>query len=151
MVPGGGGILFDEIQASLNEDRSDLDIPDNIPLIVNPRGIRAYARTDIFFESIPLVLGVLPEAIFLCPAMEDKSEALHWVEHLHIQGHVKLLPDLPQKQLWSIFHRSQVSVSMTTHDGTPNTLLEVRIAEEKVHILKLYIDSAWCTSNDCMV
>lgn len=124
VVPGGGGILFEEIESAKNVGISDLKIAPDVPVIVNPRGIRAYAQTDIFFKSIPLVLKKLPDAVFLCPGMAGKPEALHWVERLKIQENVRLLPNLPQDILWSIFHRSQISVSITTHDGTPNTLLE---------------------------
>jgi glycosyltransferase involved in cell wall biosynthesis len=124
VVPGGGGILFEEIEKSESDDWNELNIPSNVPVIINPRGIRAYARSDTFFKSIPLVLEKLPDAIFLCPAMQDKPEAQQWVERLQITNHVRLLPNLPQDKLWSLFHKSQISVSITSHDGTPNTLLE---------------------------
>lgn len=124
VVPGGGGILFNEIEAVMHVTIPDLDLPTDAPVIVNPRGIRAYAQTDVFFQSIPLVLKKLPNAIFLCPGMEGKPEAHHWVERLRINEHVLLLPTMPQEILWATFHRSQISVSITTHDGTPNTLLE---------------------------
>ena len=35
-----------------------------------------------------------------------------------------MLPLLTQEGIWREFARSQVSVSPSTHDGTPNTLLE---------------------------
>ncbi len=124
VVPGGGGILFEEIEAAKQVSISDLKIVPDVPVIVNPRGIRAYAQTDIFFQSIPLVLKKLPNAMFLCPGMSGKPEAQHWVEQLKIQENVKLLPTMPQDILWSTFHHAQIGVSITTHDGTPNTLLE---------------------------
>ncbi|MBW6473477.1 MAG: glycosyltransferase [Anaerolineaceae bacterium] len=124
VVPGGGGILFNEIEAAKKVVNPDLNLPADAPVIVNPRGIRAYAQTDVFFQSIPLVLEKLPNAIFLCPGMKDKPEAHQWVERLGINNHVLLFPTMPQDILWSTFHRSQISVSITTHDGTPNTLLE---------------------------
>ena len=124
VVPGGGGILFNEIEAAKHVDIPNLNLPPDAPVIINPRGIRAYAQTDVFFQSIPLVLKKLPNAIFLCPGMEGKPEAHQWVDRLRIKDHVFLLPTLPQDILWSTFHRSQISVSITTHDGTPNTLLE---------------------------
>lgn len=124
VVPGGGGILFEEIKAAQEVIISEFNIKQDVPVIVNPRGIRAYAQTDVFFQAIPLVLQKLPDAIFICPGMLDKPEAQNWVDRLKIQGNVKLLPTLPQDVLWSIFHHSHLAVSVTTHDGTPNTLLE---------------------------
>ncbi|MFZ6019173.1 MAG: glycosyltransferase family 4 protein, partial [Chloroflexota bacterium] len=59
-----------------------------------------------------------------CPAMQGEQEAEKWKRRLNLDERVVLLPPLPQTQLWGLFARSAVSVSVTTHDGTPNTLLE---------------------------
>jgi glycosyltransferase involved in cell wall biosynthesis len=37
---------------------------------------------------------------------------------------VTLLPHLPQADLWELFARADVTVSVSRHDGTPNSLLE---------------------------
>lgn len=126
VAPGNGGIDLAEINtpASL-EGILPADIPADAPLIINPRGIRpAYARTDVFFQAVPLVLQRRPDVHFLCPAMAGQVEAQQWLERLKVADHVHLLPYLPQPQLWELFRRSQVTSSVTTHDGTPNTLLE---------------------------
>ncbi len=126
VVPGNGGIDLDRLQAGLADLPEELAarIPTGRPLVINPRGIRAYTCTGTFFQAIPLVLERCPEAVFLCPGMQGESEAMDWVASLHLDEHVVLLPLLPQAQLWSLFARSLVSVSVTHHDGTPNTLLE---------------------------
>lgn len=124
VVPGAGGIHLDEILLSKTKDISNLHIPDDALLIINPRGIRAYARTDTFFQSIPFVIEKFPMVLFVCPDMKGKSEAKKWIERLNIQKNVRLLPALDQHTLWALFHRSPISLSITTHDGTPNTLLE---------------------------
>jgi glycosyltransferase involved in cell wall biosynthesis len=41
-----------------------------------------------------------------------------------IQTKVHLWPRLEQKQIWSLFRQSQVYVSPSIHDGTPNSFLE---------------------------
>jgi glycosyltransferase involved in cell wall biosynthesis len=46
------------------------------------------------------------------------------VEKLGIEKNVRLLPMLPQSELWKEYARSTISVSISEHDGTPNTLLE---------------------------
>jgi glycosyltransferase involved in cell wall biosynthesis len=56
--------------------------------------------------------------------MHGQKEALDWVELLGIAQRVLLLPFLPQEQLWKLFQRALVSVSVSQHDGTPNSLLE---------------------------
>ncbi|MHB8132914.1 MAG: glycosyltransferase [Anaerolineaceae bacterium] len=124
VVPGGGGISLGEIEQARFKKFFPEDQMQDAPIIVNPRGIRAYAQSDIFFQAIPLVLRRFPNAKFFCPAMSGKIEAERWVHRLGLKKSVTLLPELSQKQLWSLFHQSDISVSLTTHDGTPNTLLE---------------------------
>lgn len=92
--------------------------------IINPRGLRSYVRSDTFFKAIPLVLAKHPQVQFVCASMAGQKEALEWVEKLGIAGNVKLLPFLSQAELWEQFARSTISVSISEHDGTPNTMLE---------------------------
>jgi glycosyltransferase involved in cell wall biosynthesis len=129
VVPGGGGIRFDEIRKSKDPLPLSFEISKNGPVIVNPRGIRAYAQTDIFFQAIPLVIKQFPEAKFYCPAMSGKKEAEYWVKKLNIENNVILLPVISQNELWHLFHHADITVSLTLHDGTPNTLLEAMACE----------------------
>ena len=46
------------------------------------------------------------------------------MEDLKLGEHVLLLPYLPQEQLWRLYSRAQIYVSLSSHDGTPNTFLE---------------------------
>jgi glycosyltransferase involved in cell wall biosynthesis len=127
VVPGNGGIdlaELDQVRARPIDTFSNL-LPAGVPLVVNPRGLRpAYVRNDIFFQAIPLVLQHRPEVHFVCPSMEGQSEALGWVQRLKLGQSVRLLPYLTQAHLWELFVRAEVSTSISTHDGTPNTLLE---------------------------
>ena len=116
VLPGGGGVqrnLFYPPEISPED-----------PVVVNPRGIRAYVRNDIFFRSIPFILEHLPGARFLCPAMAGESIAQNWINGLKLAPHVELLPQLTRTQMGELFRRAQVTVSPSIHDGTPNTLLE---------------------------
>lgn len=99
-------------------------IPQDAPVIINPRGFRAYVRNDTFFLSIPLILHQLPSAHFLCPAMADEPVAERWLRRLGIQHAVHLLPPLSPCELASAFRRSHLVVSPSEHDGTPNSVLE---------------------------
>ena len=56
--------------------------------------------------------------------MAGQKEALDWVEKLGIAANVELAPFLSQDELWKQFSRSTIMVSISEHDGTPNTLLE---------------------------
>lgn len=124
VVPGGGGINFMEIENAQKSNLFRVDNPYDQPVIVNPRGIRSYAQTDIFFQAVPIVLQTYPQAQIFCADMQGKIEAQTWVNQLHLEKSVQLLPSITQMELWSLFSQSHISVSLTTHDGTPNTLLE---------------------------
>ncbi|NMB55230.1 MAG: glycosyltransferase [Leptolinea sp.] len=125
-VPGGGGIDLPAMLAALkNESALTADIPAGTPVVINPRGFRpGSVRHDTFFKSIPLILKEEPQTIFLCAGMAGQPEALDWVERLGIARSVRLLPFLVQEELWRLFLRAQVSLSISQHDGTPNSLLE---------------------------
>lgn len=126
-LPSAGGIDLEQVGAAVPlpfRQEVFAKIPKDIPWVVNPRGIRAYTRTDVFFQSIPLVLNRWQNVRFLCPGMENRKEAEDWVQRLGIDDHVHLLPVLSQDDLWRLFSRSVMSLSITMHDGTPNTLLE---------------------------
>jgi glycosyltransferase involved in cell wall biosynthesis len=126
-VPGSGGILLDEIErpSTAASVLTAAELDPAAQLVINPRGLRpGSVRTDTFFRAIPLVLERLPSARFICPSLAGQAEAKHWVDSLGIGDQVRLLPTLSQPVLWDLFHRAQVFVSPSEHDGTPNSLLE---------------------------
>jgi glycosyltransferase involved in cell wall biosynthesis len=129
VVPGSGGIDLEEMQAVKQRAQAGQPPaaynPGESPLVVNPRGFRTGSvRQDTFFQAIPLVLQRKPGVKFACVAMAGQKEALNWIDRLKLDGKVTLLPHMPQEQLWQMLARAQVSVSISQHDGTPNTLLE---------------------------
>ena len=116
VTPGGGGI------------RTDVFFPPeklvDEPVVINPRGFRAYVRNDVFFKAIPLVLKEIPETRFLCASMAGEAQAQQWIEELGIGHAVELLAPMPHAQMAEIYRQAAVLVSPSIHDGTPNTLLE---------------------------
>jgi glycosyltransferase involved in cell wall biosynthesis len=118
VLPGGGGIQMDVFYPALDgEDEQP-------PLVLNPRGLRAYVRTDTIFKAIKLVHERQPEVRFACNGMAGQGEALRWVGELGLEGKVELLAPLSKEGMAALFRKAQVMLSITTHDGTPNTLLE---------------------------
>jgi glycosyltransferase involved in cell wall biosynthesis len=117
----GGG---DDRSASGKQTAGGSDTYERDRTIINPRGFRAYVRNDTFFRAIPLVLQRQPKARFLCPAMAEEPRAWRWVREMGVAANVDLLPTQTRPQMAELFRRSRVAVSATTHDGTPNTLLE---------------------------
>ncbi len=116
VAPGNGGIRPEVFHAA--------EMLPEQPIVVNPRGFRAYVRTDTFFRAIPLVLAARPDARFLCVGMQGESLAAQWIRELGIEASVELLPAVPHAQMADTYRQAQVSVSLGIHDGTPNTLLE---------------------------
>ena len=116
VAPGNGGIHTDIFFPPAR--------PVEEPIIFNPRGFRAYVRNDTFFESVPLVLKEIPNARFVCASMAGQAEALNWIDKLGIEKSVELLAPRPHAEMAEVYRSAQILVSPSTHDGTPNTLLE---------------------------
>jgi glycosyltransferase involved in cell wall biosynthesis len=127
VLPGGGGVKLDVFfpeQKNENVERK-ANTEDKTPItIINPRGFRAYVRNDTFFHAIPLVIQQNPNTRFICAGMAGESQAQKWITQLGIKTQVKLLPRLSQLEMAEWFRQSQISLSITMHDGTPNTLIE---------------------------
>jgi len=125
IVPGAGGLRFEEMRRAALEAEPLPDLPADAPLIVNPRGSRpGSVRNDTFFRAIPRIVQKKPQACFVCPSLARDPEAESQVTSLGIKASVRLWPRLSQSQLWRLFQRAQVFVSPSAHDGTPNSLLE---------------------------
>lgn len=116
VTPGNGGIRTDVFYPPAEPVRE--------PVIINPRGFRAYVRNDSFFKAIPLVLAKVPQAKFICSSMQGEMRATQWVKELNIEHAVTLNPPVTHTEMAEIFRRAQIVVSPSIHDGTPNSLLE---------------------------
>jgi glycosyltransferase involved in cell wall biosynthesis len=125
VLPGSGGLDLDEITArSLCISKT---LSSAARTHVGGQSARFPTRQvhqDVFFRCLPKVLAEFPQAYFVCTAMQNQPQAQKWVSEYHLENHVLLLPYLNQQQLWQLFSRSQVYVSLSSHDGTPNTFLE---------------------------
>jgi hypothetical protein len=119
VLPGGGGIQMDLFHLS------ETNSLDKQPVkVINPRGVRAYICNRAFFRSIPKVLELFPEVRFVCPSMAGENQVEGWVKMLGIQPNVELYPAVTRAEMADLFQHSQVVVSPSIHDGTPNSLLE---------------------------
>lgn len=124
VVPGNGGVRREIFFPGRRKDDPNFGVDPEAPVVVQPRGLRAYVRSDTFFRSLPLVLQARPKVVFVCPAMEGAAEAEAWRSRLDLGERLRLLPTLDAASMGAIFRRAAISVSPSSHDGTPNTLLE---------------------------
>jgi len=118
VLPGGGGIKTDVFFS--DDDKRNAQWK----TVINPRGFRAYVCNETFFKAVPLIKTGLPQARFICTAMHGNKRAESWLEAIHAKEYVELLPVLSPKEMAHQFQRAEITVSLSTHDGTPNTLLE---------------------------
>ena len=123
-VPGSGGLDLEAIK-NVSKFKNHYNIPEDTTWVVNPRGVRPGSiHQDVFFKAIPRVLAQRPNTSFICPSLKGQPQAENWMEEFKTEGHTFLLPKLPQSELWGLFKESKLFVSPSSHDGTPNTLLE---------------------------
>ena len=125
VTPGNGGVRSDVFYPNPE--------PAKNPVIINPRGFRAYVRNEEFFKAIPLVLAKRADAKFICSSMAGVAQAIQWTKELGIEDAVQLNPQLSHTQMADVFRSAQIVVSPAIHDGTPNSLLE-GMALSLIHI-----------------
>jgi len=124
-VPGSGGLNLRDIRDAKGFDPDQYKIPSSKHWVVNPRGLRpGSVHQDIFINAIPEVLKVQPDTVFICPSLAGSHKIDQLIQTLSLEDHIYLLPKLSQPQLWSLFKQASVFVSPSSHDGTPNALLE---------------------------
>lgn len=130
VLPGNGGVRLEWFHPARGGQVAPLSGPlagafgEGEEHAVNPRGFRGYVRSDTFFRAASLLQGPRPGLRWLCPSMAGEQEAERWVGRLGIGKSVRLLPRLGPAEMAEVFRRSVASVSLSEHDGTPNTLLE---------------------------
>ncbi len=126
MVPGNGGLPLEYFKQMNRQSNCRITCfnPQKFQ-VINPRGFRpGSVHQDVFFRAIPGILKEIPDVQFLCPAMRGQAEAERRVHDLGIEKQVLLLPYLPQTELWYLYQNSDIYLSLSSHDGTPNTFLE---------------------------
>ena len=127
VLPGGGGIVPDENCTDGGRDAAPLEIAvDNRHrLIVNARGIRDYIRNDTLLAALSLLAPELDPnvRIVFVDAAKDSLLRQEVVER-QLDGKVIITGRITRASVMTLFRQADVSVSISTHDGTPNSLIE---------------------------
>jgi len=126
VLPGNGGVRTDVFHPGpvAPDLRRRWNIPPDAPVVINPRGVKPYIRTDTFFQAILLILAERPDVFFVGAMMEGNSVAESWISRLQIEKSITCLPFVSHDEMAQFFRLATVTVSPADHDGTPNTLLE---------------------------
>lgn len=128
VAPGSGGInrkIFKPLDTAKVELRQKHKIPIHSTVVINPRGIRSYVQNRTYFSSIPQVLNTKPDTLFISTGMKDNVVVAQWIESNNIPpGNIRLFPSVPHDEMAELFQLSDIIISPSLHDGTPNSLLE---------------------------
>lgn len=125
VIPGNGGVNRAIFHPGQSDFHVRLGVPRGTTLILNPRGINEYVRNDIFFKALPPVFRAFPDVHVVCPGMAGSRYVENMITASHVdRSRVHLLPTLEHRLMADAFRSSRISVSLSEHDGTPNSLLE---------------------------
>jgi glycosyltransferase involved in cell wall biosynthesis len=126
VAPGSGGIDVEQLLAAGSgpHARELLRAPKEAPIIFNPRSCRPYVRNDVFLAALPAVMRSFPAAIAVTVGMDRHAHFQRYAAALGITDSVRFLPAQDRSGMANLFSVATVTVSPTTHDGTPNTVLE---------------------------
>jgi Glycosyl transferases group 1/Glycosyl transferase 4-like domain len=131
VLPGGGGIDLARVAKHDWTEISrlgDLEGPGH-RLIVNARGCRSYVRNEILLDALSHLASDLDPRVRLVFIDSTHNEALRRsIEHHQLRSRIIVIGKCSTEEVFSLFRRAEVSVSITDHDGTPNSLLEAMAA-----------------------
>ncbi len=127
LVPGAGGIVLHDLQSRKLTRRFD-PTGTELPLLINPRGFRRYVNNRSYFKALSILRarGVRFRAISV--DLEGYPEAVAWIDEFELADFVTIMGKITSSELFALFEEACVSVSPSTHDGTPNSLLEAMYA-----------------------
>ena len=131
VLPGGGGIDLAraaELDRTETSPLSDL-VGHGHRLVVNARGCRSYVRNEILLDALSLLASDLDPRVRVVFVDSAHDAALRRsIEHHQLRSKIIVMGKRSPKEVFSLFQRAEVSVSITDHDGTPNSLLEAMAA-----------------------
>ena len=125
VLPGNGGVRSNVFSPGPVDTgvAARWGVPAGVPVVVNPRGVKPYLRTEVFFQAIPLVLAKRPEVFFLGAMMHGNALAEKCVRRLGPEPSVRLLPFLSHTELAALFRLATVTVSPATMMARPTPCL----------------------------
>jgi glycosyltransferase involved in cell wall biosynthesis len=131
VLPGGGGI---DLERVAEEDRTltsqlSESAGSSHRLVVNPRGCRSYVRNEVLLDALSLLETDLDPRVRVVFVDSAHDATLRRSIERHRLGNIIIVTGKRSPgEMLSVFRRAEVSVSITDHDGTPNSLLEAMAA-----------------------
>lgn len=125
--------------------RQQLSIPDEAFVILSPRQITPHYNQASIIESIPHVLKVLPNAIFVmkdtfCNTEERQTYVQSLKElaaSLHVESAIRWVSEVALEELPLYYNLADVVVSVPTTDGMPVTIFEAMACQKPIIVGEL--------------
>ena len=127
VLPGGGGIQLHRLAEVRRAPESALAdfLLSNHRLIVNARGCREYVCNDILLKALSFLAADLDPSVRIVFVDAAHDRALcRSVENHPLASQIVVTGKYLPSEMFSLFGRTEIYVSITAHDGTPNSLLE---------------------------
>ncbi len=127
IFPGNGGLEIpsdSDVNRLRGQTRSRLDIADDTPVVLSPRGQRGWLRVDTLCRAVPEIVRRVPGTVTILVDSAGDGRITALVDELKIGDFCRLLPRQSPGQMTGLFAAADLAVSPSFHDGTPNTLLE---------------------------
>jgi glycosyltransferase involved in cell wall biosynthesis len=131
LLPGGGGIDFQKFTEFAQQSESPWHGlgQSSHRIIVNARGIREYVRNDTLLSALSMLASDIDSRvrIVFVGVSHDKNLSTKIACH-PLADRIIVTDERSPAEMLYLFHRAEVNVSITDHDGTPNSLLEAMAA-----------------------
>jgi glycosyltransferase involved in cell wall biosynthesis len=124
VLPGAGGVRTDLFSPGPSPLRATLGIPADAPVVLNPRGVRGYVHIPEFLRAVALVLAERADVHIVCTGMSGVTAIEREIRRIPGNDRVHLLPVMSYPQMPDVYRLADITLSLTSHDGTPNSLLE---------------------------
>jgi glycosyltransferase involved in cell wall biosynthesis/phenylacetate-coenzyme A ligase PaaK-like adenylate-forming protein len=131
LLPGGGGIDLQKFtkfpRPSESPDRDPKQ--SNLRIVVNARGIREYVRNDTLLRALSILAPDIDSHVrIIFVGVSRNKDLCAKISRHPLADKIIVTAEHSPTEMADLFHRAEVSVSITDHDGTPNSLLEAMAA-----------------------
>ena len=131
LLPGGGGIDLERLAnfAGHSESPHHYSAQSEHRVVLNARGVREYVRNDTLLRALTILAPDIDSRvrIIFVGVLDNKSLVAKIARH-PLADKIAVTDERSSAEMAELFHRAEINVSITDHDGTPNSLLEAMAA-----------------------
>lgn len=131
LLPGGGGIDLQKFTEFAQQSESSRHGPgqSNHRIVINARGIREYVRNDTLLRALSIMAPDIDSRVRIVFVGVSRDKDLGTKISRHpLADKIIVIDERSPAEMVYLFHQAEVNVSITDHDGTPNSLLEAMAA-----------------------